>query len=75
MMISTNKNTTQTSLDSWYQRESGIWEQFEAMHECYPDGFQGIEAKMEGTGAMHLAQRELKRYMITRRVKKKPAQL
>lgn len=77
-MLHTNLPLVQRALDSWYPRNSGIREQFEAIHVRFPNGFERIneegrsaETQDEGMDAMNLASDELRRYLILRRAKLK----
>jgi len=78
-MLHTNLPSVQRALDSWYPRNSGIREQFEAIHVRFPNGFERINEEgrsaetqdEEGMDAMNLASDELRRYLILRRAKLK----
>ena len=49
MMGSTCENT-QTSLNSWYPKDSGIQELIESVHERFPNGFQRLVATGDDNG-------------------------
>mmetsp|Transcript_14336 Transcript_14336/g.21535 ORF Transcript_14336/g.21535 Transcript_14336/m.21535 type:complete len:96 (-) Transcript_14336:33-320(-) len=74
-MMASENDAIQRSLDSWYPRESGIRDQFEAIYARYPNGFETVgdhgKTEMEGTDAMNLAEDELRRFLIIRRAKMK----
>ena len=70
-MMASENDSIHRSLDSWYPRESGIRDRFEAIYARYPNGFETVggvvKTEMDGMEAMHLAEDELRRFLVIRR--------
>lgn len=70
-MMASENDSIHRSLDSWYPRESGIRDRFEAIYARYPNGFETVggvvKMEMDGMEAMHLAEDELRRFLVIRR--------
>ncbi|GFH47786.1 hypothetical protein CTEN210_04261 [Chaetoceros tenuissimus] len=68
-MMSCQDESTKTSLESWYPRESGVRELIELVYSKHPEGFQDLSGeKLEGTEALDLMKQKLRRRAILRRV-------
>lgn len=67
-MMSCQDDSTKTSLESWYPRDSGVRELIESVYSKHPDGFQDLSGeKLEGTEALDLMKQKLRRKAILRR--------